>query len=692
MVDGLAPQVARLGARMPDPFWSDLLLRRETGELAAVDVYRARPRLKKEKPRGFQVYLLDPLAQAVRHAGRLDSALNAWHAAIEALGKDDWRSLAVRIDALVGGREELAGDIRLQELRQFIENAERPMNDAAARARHECLALVQWIGMESRPHPQGNLYVHEFPGSRGHTHSHSPASPDPRSELSELVSAWRNRRSIPKPVEDAVRTALARVGEDFFGREWLKTTAAAFAKGNAPIADGGTGILFKDAAAAGGKAEAAAGAKAVDDGADATRDVGRKGVNLPTELQSQILAAVVPSMEEAYLRRVLRAYGVELEVVPGGLSSKAVARQEEVLEKGRNLLGAVAPGARLRPVNAGVLQGAGAVGNAIMLAIELHNLKSVADAIVSGDADTTEKALAAGSALSDTLGALSKLVELAPKAARVASRAGGVFAVIGGSCDLVSGSAAAWDSIERRGVGAQAGGEGLRALGGALAAAGGVVMLTGAGFLPGAVLALLGIAAQLGGSLIVENSNALRVFLRHCRWGRPAKIDLGSGKVIGYAGPLERLAADLIAQHQCVSYLVFPFDARIELDMWKRVELRVKLGIDVHKWLGGVFVNGAAKWSVEGNVTWGNDSRMTTTRLALREWEVAIMDGSAVTYVARFPQVRIDAKKDEFVKVERVCIAVCLGKDPKFQATRIIEDDGFAVNPLVASPRTRLAR
>jgi len=63
-----------------------------------------------------------------------------------------------------------------------------------------------------------------------------------------------------------------------------------------------------------------------------------------------------------------------------------------------------------------------------------------------------------------------------------------------------------------------------------------------------------------------------------------------------------------------------------------------------------------------------------------------------VTYVARFPHVRIDPKKDEFVKVERASIAVCLGADPRFLATRVIHNDDFAVNPLLTSPRTGLAR
>jgi hypothetical protein len=693
MLDALAPQVPRLGTRMPDPFWADLLLPGKTGELEPVDVYRARPRLKGERPRGFQVYLLDPLAQAVRHAERLDAALNEWFASVEALGKDDWRSLAIRIHALVGGREELSSDVDLDALRKFIEEAERPMNHAATLAHHECLALVQWIGMESRPHPQGNLYVHEFPGSRGQIRSHPPASAEPRSEFSELVGAWKDRRALPKAVDGAVRTALARVGEHFFGREWLKTTAAAFAKGSPPVADGGTGVLFKDAAApSGGEAEAAAGTSAAGGISDASRDVARKGTNLPTELQAFILDRVAPDMEEAYLRRVLRTYKVELEVASIGPSpGRAAARQPEVIARGRDLLRSAAPGARLRPRNLEVLQAAGTVGNAIMLAIELHNLKKVSEGIASGDAGAAEESLAASAALADTLGAVSKLVEIVPKAATTALKAGGVLAIIGGSCDLILGGSAAWDSYERKGLGAQAGGEGLRALGGALSAAGGVVALTGVGILPGAILAAMGIAAQLAGSYVVENSNELRVFLQHSRWGRQAPYRLGSGSLVGYPGQIEQLRHDSVGQHQYVSYLVFPFDARFELNMWKELELRVKLGLDVHKWLGGVFVNGAARWSVEGPVTWGRDSRTSTVQLALRNWEVAITEGRTVTYLARFPQVRIDREKDDFVRADHVSIAVRLGTDPKYQATRFI-DGRFSVNPILAEPRSGLAR
>jgi hypothetical protein len=400
-----------------------------------------------------------------------------------------------------------------------------------------------------------------------------------------------------------------------------------------------------------------------------------------------ILVRVVPDMDEAHLRRVLDPYGVELERVPGGLRGDVRAEaQEKVFAKGRAELAARAPGARLRPRSAQALEAAGAVGSAIMLAIELHNLKKVVEAIASQDGGAAEESLAAGAALGDTLGAISKLVELAPKAKLVASKAGGVFAIVGGSCDLILGSTAAWDSYERKGMGAGTAGEGLRALGGALAAAGGVAMLTGAGFLPGAILALLGIAAQLAGSFLVENSNELRVFLRNSRWGCRRGPDLTSGGVIGYPKPLAQLREDVIAQHQCVSYLVFPFEARFELSTWSGFELTIKLSREVDTWLGR-----AAKWTVQGRVTWGNDSRRTTAELAFRDFDLVRIDPRSVTYVARFPQVRIRYREDEFVRVERATIRVCLGTDLKFQATRQLQDE-FDVAPLLTSPRTEMAR
>jgi hypothetical protein len=688
MLDALAPAVPRLAARMPDPFWADLRFE-GGGALEAVDAYRAGPRLARgETVKGYQVYLLDPLAEAERRAERLGKALDEWYAAVEALGKDDWHSLARRIEALVGNREELSSDVDLTAVRKSIRDAEQPMLEASSRAHRACLALVQWIGMEARPHAEGRLYVHEFPGARGRTQSHPLANAEPRNEFSEGVASWTDRRAIPKPVDEAVRSALARVGEHFYGREWLRVTTAAYARGDRPLADGGTGILFKDAAErGGGAAEDAAGADASVGLADAGRDVGRKGANLPIELMGFILVRVVPDMDEEYLRRVLRPYGVELEAVPGGLRGDARAEaQEKVIAKGRAELGARAPGARLRPRSAQALEAAGAVGSAIMLAIELHNLKKVADAIASQDGGFGEESLAAGAALGDTLGAISKLVELAPKAKLVASKAGGVFAIVGGSCDLILGSTAAWDSYERRGMGAGTAGEGLRALGGALAAAGGVAMLTGAGFLPGAILALLGIAAQLAGSFLVESSDELRIFLRNSRWGRAREADTSLGSDIGYPKPLSGLRDDVIGQHQSVSYLVFPFEARFELSTWSGFELTVKLGRDVDKWLGR-----AAKWTVDGSVTWGNDSHRTTVRLAFRAFDLVRIDERSITYVARFPQVRIRYREDEFVRVERATIRVCLGTDPKFQATRHLQDE-FDVAPLLTSPRTEMAR
>lgn len=696
-----APPLAALAARLPDPFWGDVILPGTDGGLEAVDVYRARPRLAGgEKARGYQVYLLDPLAAGERFSVRLGAALDDWYAKIEALAKDSWHALALRIDALASGNAELAADVDLPAVRRFIQEAEHPMHHASVEAHRACLRLVQWIGMEARPDPDGRLYVHAFPGARGTIRTHRPATGDARNEFSAIAAAWPDRRAIPTPVDLAIRNTLARLGEQDFGRDWLRHTTVEYARGATPMADGGLGILLKEVAAQPlTEPEASAGSAGAGGVADAERDVGRKRTNIGTELHGFILDELAPHMDEAYLRRTLRVFGQELDPIPGGLSgAERRAATAAAVERGRARLAEAAPGVRLRPRNVQALEAAGTVGKAVMLAVELYNLKKVTEGLSAEN--PVGSGLAGTSALADTAGAISKLIELVPKAMVVAKKAGGVFAVVGGTCDLIQGTGAAWDAYDRRGVSARAGGEALRATGGALTAvsgviavgealavAGGGVAATGAGVLPGAILALLGIVAQLAGSYVVAASNEVRTFLHFCRWGRrPKLIALGSAQEIGYSGDLSLLASDVMGQHQALSYVAFPFDARFELTSWGEFVLKVELTPDVDKWMGR-----SAVWSVEGQAWWGNEKESRWTTLSFRGFDLTSYENRSVTRSVRFKEVAPHRGLDTFVRLEGVTIRMCLGKDKRYEVTKKVRDD-IDVNALLTRRRTGLAR
>jgi hypothetical protein len=275
-------------------------------------------------------------------------------------------------------------------------------------------------------------------------------------------------------------------------------------------------------------------------------------------------------------------------------------------------------------------------------------------------------------------GALNDVAKLFRPASTGLARATPVFAIVGGTLDTVTGAMDASNAYEENGWTGRTGGHTLRSAGGALAVLGGILMIANPVGLAGAVVILVGVAAQFAGSWVVDASSEIRSVLRGSPWGRAE-----AALLTGTAKP----------DHLAPSRAVFRFSARMVALHFgpdgpgtaKRLVLRVEVKEDVAKWLPA-----GARWVVEARGTFGTE--LVTRGWALERRTVpspTALDGKLVMDV---PVAGVVLRpEDTVVHVAFATITLAPCADERHHVTKRLSDE-FNPDPLFGDGVSALAR
>jgi hypothetical protein len=187
----------------------------------------------------------------------------------------------------------------------------------------------------------------------------------------------------------------------------------------------------------------------------------------------------------------------------------------------------------------------------------------------------------------------------------------------------------------------------------------------------GAILALIGTAAQFAGSWIVEMSSDLKMFLRNCRWGIGSSLPdrANSRNSFGYHGPIDALKDNLLAQHQAISCLYFPFKAQFVAD-FSKLFLNVQVSKAIYKWAG----ESTDAWSVDATVRFTNEGwpEPQERRAQATGFSFLNLDADPILCRRDFPFVNHTTTSVEIVNAT---ITFDPFKDERMRAARSIHND-----------------
>jgi hypothetical protein len=702
-LERIAPEMPARGMRFPDPFWADLLLTEPrpedgsgpgggrargapSGPATACDLPKAREwRAKGAAIVGAQVYLVDPLAEGEERARTYARALDAWYAEIKRLDGDSNYVLAKRIAAVVSGQPKLKNEIREPELYRYIEESERELERterAKGIAAHE---LLEWIGCEMRFDPRGPVLLIE-----GKSAKEPPAASEARFNLFSQMVRDLAGEQVPAPVARAVTAVHERLGESGAGRNLIWHLSQARESGKTLVADGGLSILYDvkvAPAGASGATTALPGAEAAAGGAeqerleDDLREAVRKSGGTAKEVAALLCESLAPHWEEAHLRRVFRQFGIELERVPPKASRVTrLAEAERITAEAREVLREADIGVRLRPRNAEALRALGKVAPFLQLGLELNNTARALSAMGEGRLGAKEAISLAGT-VTDALAAANDVARLIRPASAGLARAAPILGIVSGAIDTGTGVMDMSAEYEKGGWSGRTAGHGLRTTGGVLAVVGGVLLIANPVGLAGALVVLVGIAAQGVGSWVVEASSEMRECLRGSPWGKQRAAAL----LIDVAGAR--------SQHRALSRAIYPFTARMVADSsgsrfsqgHKRLVFRAEVDEKAARW---VPVN--AQWTVEAEGMFGSSLTWKGWGLPKRSAQPRVIDGALVVE-AEVPGVVIGSK-DDFVKVSSAVITLAPCPDQRHWVEKLITQDEFDPSPLFGAGDSRVAR
>jgi hypothetical protein len=696
ILERIAPEVPARGMRFPDPFWADLLMgdapgtkqgrskpvRAVPANPRAIDFRQARFLVDAGAPVvGAQVYLFDPLGDAEEKALTVSKRLDEWYAEIRRLNEDDRYTLAKRISALVKGQPKLANEIRVADLDREIEQSERKVvaaEEAVDKAVHR---LTQWLGFQMRLHPKGEVIATE---TCAPVPAPPPASDERFNPFSKMLGDFAGRE-IPPELDRAVITVYGRLGECRIGRFWMRFVWDAAERGDrdSRVADGGLSLLLKARPPSGEPAaaaapEAGAGAAEQDRGEGDGREAHRKSGSVLSAGVGFLCEQFAPLWDEKHLREVFRKFGIELEPVPKGTRAQRLGAAERIAAEGREVLAEANVGARLRPRSAAAVQALGKFAPWLQLALEANNTARGLAALRDGKLGVYE-ALSATGNVNDSLAALNDVAKLFRPASTGLARATPVFAIVGGTLDTVTGAMDASNAYEENGWTGRTGGHTLRSAGGALAVVGGILMIANPVGLAGAVVILVGVAAQFAGSWVVDASSELRQLLRESPWGRIGKPIIPSGASVE-PNP-----------HHALSRAIYRFTAqlvaadRAGLARARGLSLRIELKEDVARWLPDT-----ATWTVEARGVYGTAAVWKGWTLERR---TVSSNGarSAVVVEVPVPAVVL-GPTDDMVRVDSAEIVLAPCADDRHRVTKRLSQHEFDPFPLFGRGSSTLAR
>jgi hypothetical protein len=387
-----------------------------------------------------------------------------------------------------------------------------------------------------------------------------------------------------------------------------------------------------------------------------------------------------PFWDEAHARKVFRQFGIELEPVPPRLPGPMrLASAERIAGEAQQLLAEANVGVRLRPVASEALGALGKVAPFLQLALELNNTARAALELGQGRLDGA-KALGLAGSIADSLQAASEVARIVRPGVAGFARAVPVLGIIGGGVDTVTGAADASKAWEEAGWSGRAVGHGLRTTGGALAIVGGVLLLANPIGMAGAVITLVAVGAQFGGSWIVEASSELRSALSRSPWSK---------SVVHTTLELD----EPVEQHRALSRAIYPFTARVRaIDVprfgrgTKKVTLRVEVEEEVARWLSA-----DAQWFVEANGMFGSEKTWRGWSIPSRGVRGATVVNGTLVLETDAPGIVIGSE-DDFVRVDSATITLKPCQDERYHVVKRIKDDQFDPTPMILDGRSAPAR
>ncbi len=514
--------------------------------------------LRDGRPLSFVVYVVDPLMEAVTRTVRYVAALDAWQAVTRVLAKDDEYRLAKRIEGIPRPHADLvAGPLdhyllgKERESRRLLE---------LVLAQHD--DLMRWIGRsQKREHTTRELGGAMVLADTWYF-GEGVAGASPRTKADD---AWTspfsaqvddlNHEDTPDAsfggVGAVVTFVHARLGELADGQAFMRELVIAAEHDRLPESDGGAGLLFECRRKASATvAETVAGL--MQNFAPAWVAAYRAEA-LP-KLAALALKLKVFELGKKYAFKALRTKRWRARKTHRRLEAEGVEKLAEYYH-----LEVDVPSVRRLGMTQRAL-------DRLMVGIELFNLH----ASLCAFAEERDPWAALG-LLGSSIDAYSAVTKLYPRLERASVTLRGVtrtveiapvLSVLSSGIDVVLG---ARDAIASRNA-AQRGGHVMRTMGAYLTIGGTVASAS-----PwGAVMTIAGVALQSAGSWIAAVSDDLQVFLRHCRWGEPSRLDgvvavFSDSNGFGYDGPLESLKNDVAAQLRALDWLMYRFDPSFEV-------------------------------------------------------------------------------------------------------------------------------
>lgn len=576
-------------------------------------LFEMQQEVKEGRPMAFVMHLLDPLKEGLRRAELYENALADWKSVMAKKETDEVYNLAKRVEAATFRTKEQWAIVEAQ-LGAYLLTAEEDLRRATRLVLGRLEDLVRWIGethqRDSWSHPDGTASDTFYLDGE-----HAPIVAKSQSQDGEWVNAFSamvadyNQLGTPEDVMNSVGFVVLAVhahlnalprGQDFLA----KMVRAYDSTTKWPAADGGSGLLFENK---------------------------RKSLATVTESIGGLLEHYVPKWIEVYKSNALPAliefaqkqHGLELKkfkprAVRRALEQATKRTYKKLTKKGQDAL-ANHFHIALEEDKVTTVKVSSRAMTRLMIGIEAFNMKLSIQAMVE-DGDRWAAIGLLGSSL-DAFGALSKVL---PKLEEAHFSFGGmtraikvtkILGVLSASIDTVL---AVRDAVNATNYGQQAG-HVVRAIGAAMTVGGGLLAATPLAPV-GAVLTIIGLALEAAGSWFASQFSDMDVFLRHCRWGKPIRVDglvADDKNGFGYKGHLANLASDIPAQMRALDWLLFRFKVGFDADDGTQSlrDNRILMTVDASKVLSPT-----ATWHVKLEVLHKNTSNV------IRKWEFAPND------------------------------------------------------------------
>lgn len=559
----LAKTIKDRGVLLLDPFFTRIA---PEGELS-----KAKPLVPPDqtiKSPTFVLHLVDPIKEGLKRAERLADALDAFNGEQAKLGADLKYRLAKRVD-LLGGQSKQR-EVLKYSLTSYL--LEKEKHTFRLNLLQEVLAndLISWIGTRQKDgtiqgsthliaEPDGKLKGFNWPLTNKEAYNNH------YSQLAADYYLYDCTDEVFYELGQVLSIVSGRLKDTIVGRGWLERNFKKHEKGEASMADGGIGFLFREDF------------KTVHKQWKDRNKVAKAAVGFLTGVYSS--AWVKAKSGEAYeeaLKSVQNYFkyktGEDIELVKPRAERRALLsenRREWKSALRRFKAGKEVP--QLSFAKRDLSQLADKMLVPLTMAVEGMNAAYAVQKFV--DSGDPFQALIAANAMAKSIDALGKIApkfkvegptyKLWGQAAKIKP-----LGVVTNCVDTVLSARDAYLATNTQ----MTIGHSMKSLGYALAVGGAFTSETGVGI----VVALLGVGLQMTGDYIAKVADDARKLLSHTEWGEPGVLGGIFSEYWWFPGGDARTMKESVDdQHRALNELLFNFEPTVEFGAGG---VRVELG------------------------------------------------------------------------------------------------------------------